>query len=162
MATLAELLYANSTWGSCTSQIFWRSLTTIAIRLGHRVIHTLHPAIAIPVVGAGRNFQSPQKLVDHLRKLSANLEDDVREYSAQASPDGDVPVDKIVGRVRGCKFCSSDRLHVGSAAETISEGQYVGVTSGRDRKDGEVIDSNGNATAFGQGHRDDGPPDRQP
>ena len=30
VAALTELLYANSKWGSCASQLFWSSLTTIA------------------------------------------------------------------------------------------------------------------------------------
>ena len=29
-AALTELLYANSTWGICTSQLFWSSLSSIA------------------------------------------------------------------------------------------------------------------------------------
>ena len=36
---------------------------------GNRVIHTVHPAIAIWVVEAGGNFPNAKKLVDHLRKL---------------------------------------------------------------------------------------------
>ena len=47
-------------------------------------------------------------------------------------------------------------------AETIREEQDAGVTSRRDRQGGEIIDADGYAGAFGQGHRDDGPPDRQP
>ena len=34
--------------------------------LGHHVIHTLHPAPAIWVVGAGGNFPNAKKLVDRL------------------------------------------------------------------------------------------------
>ena len=30
VATLTELLYANSTWGSCTPQLVWSSLTAIS------------------------------------------------------------------------------------------------------------------------------------
>ena len=37
--------------------------------LGIRVIYTLHPTIAIGVVGAGGNFPNPKKLVDCVRKL---------------------------------------------------------------------------------------------
>ena len=73
-----------------------------------------------------------------------------------------VLVDKNVRRALGCKFGSSDRVHVGSAAETISEEQDVSVSSRRDRKGAEVIDANGNALPFGQGHRDDGPTNREP
>ena len=85
-----------------------------------------------------------------------------REYAARASPEGSVPVDKNVSRAFGSKFGSSDRVHVGSAAETISETQDVGVTSGHDRKGAEVIDANGNVRPCGYGHRDDGPPDCHP
>ena len=44
----------------------------------------------------------------------------------------------------------------------MGEEQDVGVTSRRDRDGAEVIDAYGNAEPFGQGHRDDGRPDRQP
>ena len=47
-------------------------------------------------------------------------------------------------------------------AETIGEEQGVGVTSRRDLEGAEAIDADRNAGSFGQGHRDDGPPDRQP
>ena len=86
----------------------------------------------------------------------------VREYATRASPKGGVPVDKNVSRALGCKFGSSDCVRVGSAADTASEEQDVGVTSGPDQKGAKVIDSNGNARPFGQGYRDDGPADRQP
>ena len=36
----------------------------------------------------------------------------------------------------------------------------VGVTSARDRKGADVVNANGNTRPFGQGDRDDGPPDR--
>ena len=42
--------------------------------------------------------------------------------------------------------------NVGSAAETIGEGQDVSVTSRRDREGAEVIDADGNAGPFRQGH----------
>ena len=42
--------------------------------LGHRVIHTLHPIIVIPVVRAGGNFLTAKKRVDGMRKLRAKLE----------------------------------------------------------------------------------------
>ena len=34
-----------------------------------RVVHTLHPTIAIRVVGTGGNFPNPKKLVRCMRKL---------------------------------------------------------------------------------------------
>ena len=85
----------------------------------------------------------------------------VREYAARASPEGDVPVENV-SRALGCKFGGSDCVHVDSAAETIGEEQDVDVSPRRDRKGVEVIDANGNVRPFGQGHRDDGPSDRQP
>ena len=69
---------------------------------------------------------------------------------------------RLISRALGCKFGSSDRVHVGSAADTIGEEQDVGVTSRRDRQGVKVIDADGNAGPFGQGNRDDGPPDHQP
>ena len=143
MAALTELLYANSTWGSCTSQLFCSSLSTIASIWA--IVCFTRSTPPLPFLG-GRswwNFPNAKKLVDRLRKLWAKLE-------------------AVVSRALGCKFGSSDRIHVGSAAETISEEQDVSVASRRDRKGAEVIDANGNARPFGQWHRDDGPPDRQP
>ena len=56
----------------------------------------------------------------------------------------------------------SDPVHVGSAAETLGEEQDIAASSGRDREGAEVIDADGNAGSFRQGHRDDGPTDRRP
>ena len=44
----------------------------------------------------------------------------------------------------------------------IGEEEYVYVISTRHRDGAEGIDADGNAGSFGQRHRDDGPPDRQP
>ena len=65
-------------------------------------------------------------------------------------------------RALRCELGCSDCEHVGSATETIGEEQGVGVTSRCDREGGEIIDADCNAGPFGQGHRDDGPTDRQP
>ena len=73
-----------------------------------------------------------------------------------------IPVDENVNRALGCIFGGSDSVHVGSAAETIAEEQDEGVTSRRDRVGAEVLDADGTAGPLGQGHRDDGPTDRQP
>ena len=120
---------------------------------GHRVIHTLHPAIVNYVVEASGNFSNAKKRVCRLRKPCAYLEAVGRECAALPSPEGSVPVDENVSRALGCKLGSCDRVHVGSAAETINEKQDVGVPSGRDRKGAEVIDAKANARLFGQGHR---------
>ena len=56
--------------------------------------------------------------------------------------------------------CSSSG-HVGPVAETISGEQDVGNTSRCDRNMIEVMDANANAGPFWQGHRQDGPTDRQ-
>ena len=130
--------------------------------LGHRVVHTLHPTIVIRVVGAGGNFPNPKNRVDGMRKLRAKLEAVVREYVARASPEGNAPVDGNVRRALSCELGCNDCGRVGSAAETVSEEQYVGVTSRRYREEGGIIDVYNSAGPFRQGHRDDGPTDRQP
>ena len=76
--------------------------------------------------------------------------------------EGNVPVHENASRALGCKFGGNDRVHIGSAAETIGEEQDVGVALRRDREGAEVKDADGNAGSYGQGHRDDGLPDRQP
>ena len=130
--------------------------------LDHRVIYTLHSTIVIWVVGAGDNFPNPKKLVDGMRKLSANLEAVVREYAPRTSPVGNIPVDENASRALSCELGCSDQEHAGSAAETIGEEQGVGDTSRRDRDGAEVIDADGNASVVKQGHRDDGPTGRHP
>ena len=55
-------------------------------------------------------------------------------YVARASPEGDVTVDKNVSRALSRKFGSSDRVHVGSAAETIGEEQGVSISSRLDQE----------------------------
>ena len=71
-------------------------------------------------------------------------------------------MDENVSRALSCELGCCDNKHVGSAAETIGKEQDVGVTSRRDREGSEVIDADGNAGPFRQGHRDDGPMGRQP
>ena len=97
-----------------------------------------------------------------MRKLRAKLEAVVREYASRASPEVNIPVDENVSRSLSCKFGCSDCEHIDSAAETIGQEQDVGVTSRRDREGAEVVDADGNVGPFRQGHRDDGPMDRQP
>ena len=80
----------------------------------------------------------------------------------RASPEGNIAVDDNVSRAPSCKFGYSGCEHVGWAAVTIGEEQDVGVTSRRDREGPEAIDAEGNTGPFRQGHRDDGPTDRQP
>ena len=89
-------------------------------------------------------FPNARKLVNRLQKLEAKLKAVVREYAARASPEGE-----NVGRALGCKFGNSDRVRVGSEAETIGEEQDVAVASTRDRQGGEVIDADDNAGPFG-------------
>ena len=74
----------------------------------------------------------------------------VRVYAARSFPEGDVPVDENVCRAVGGKFGSSDRVHVGSAAETVGEEQDVDVASGCHRRGADVTDANGNARPFRQ------------
>ena len=52
--------------------------------LGHRVVYTFHPTVAVWVVGAGGNFVNPEKLINGMRKLVAELEAVVREDAARA------------------------------------------------------------------------------
>ena len=40
--------------------------------LGHRVVHTLHPTVAIWLVGAGGNFPNPKELVGGMRSFEQN------------------------------------------------------------------------------------------
>ena len=59
-----------------------------------------------------------------------DLDARVRECE-RGSPEGNVPVDENVSRALGGKFGGSDRVHVGSAAETIDEERDAGVPSRR-------------------------------
>ena len=49
-----------------------------------RVVYTFHPTVAVWVVGAGGNFVNPEKLINGMRKLVAELEAVVREDAARA------------------------------------------------------------------------------
>ena len=42
--------------------------------LGHRVVYTFHPTVAVWVVGAGDNFSNPEKPIYGVRKLEAERE----------------------------------------------------------------------------------------
>ena len=128
MAALTESMYANSTRGSCSSQLFWSSLTTIA-SLNHRVAYTFYPTVAFRVVGAGGNFSNTERLIYGVRTLGSELEAVVREDTARASQARNLPVDKNVSRAFSGELCRSDGVHVGSAAETIIEMQDVGISS---------------------------------
>ena len=55
--------------------------------------------------------------------------------------EGNVPVHENASRALGCKFGGNDRVHIGSAAETIGEEQDVGVALRRDREGAEAIDA---------------------
>ena len=85
----------------------------------------------------------------------------VREYGARASPEGNIQIEENASRALNGELGCYDCEHARSAAETISEGQDVRVTSRRDSKRAGVVDSDGNAESVWQGNRDDGPPDRQ-
>ena len=71
-------------------------------------------------------------------------------------------VDENVSLALSCELGCGDCECVGSASETIGEEQDVGFTSRHDREGAEVVDADGNAGPFRQGHRNDGPTDRQP
>ena len=71
-------------------------------------------------------------------------------------------VDENVSLALSCELGCGDCECVGSASETIGEEQDVGFTSRHDREGAEVVDADGNAGPFRQGHRNDGPADRQP
>ena len=130
--------------------------------LGHRMVHTFHPTVAVWVVGAGGNFSNPEKLIYGVRKLGAELEAVVREDAARAPPERNIPVDENVSRALSGELCRSDGVHVGSAAETISEKQDVGISSRRHRERAEKVDADGDAGSFSQEQCDGGPPDRLP
>ena len=97
-----------------------------------------------------------------MRKLAAEVEAVVREGSARASPYENIPVDENASRAPSGELSRYDCQQVGSTAETISEKQDVGITARRYRERAEVVDADGDAGSFWQGHRDGGPPDRLP
>ena len=98
-------------------------------RLRHRVIYTFHPTVAIWVVGAGGYFPNPWELFTDVRKLGAELDAVVQEEAARASLEGNVPIDKNVSRALSDELSHCDFERAGSAAETNSEKQDVGMTS---------------------------------
>ena len=130
--------------------------------LCHRVIYTFHLTVAVWVVGAGGNLSNPEKLIYGVRKLGAELEAVIREDAARTTPEGNIPVDENVGRALIGERCRSNGVHVGSAAETISESQDVGISPRRHWERAEIVNADGDAGPFWEGQRDDGPPDRLP
>ena len=70
-------------------------------------------------------------------------------------------VGQNVGRALSGERCGSDGKHIGSTTETVGDEQDVGVTSWRDRKRIEVVDTDGDVTTFRQRHGDDWPSDSQ-
>ena len=105
---------------------------------------------------------NPEKLVNGVRELGAELEAVAREDAARAPQEGSVPVDDNVSRALSGELCRCDGVHVGSAAETISEKQNVGISSRRHRERAEMVDADGDGGSFRQGQRDGGPPDCLP
>ena len=99
---------------------------------------------------------------DSAHGMQKKLEAVVQEYAARASPEGNISVGGTIDCALSCEIGCSDGVHVGSVAKIIGEEQEVGVTSRCDLEGGEVIDANGNAGSFRQGHRNDWPTDRQP
>ena len=53
----------------------------------------------------------------------------VREDAARAPPERNIRVDENVSRALSGELCRCDGVHVGSAAETMSEKQDVGISS---------------------------------
>ena len=76
-----------------------------------------------------------------LRKLGAELQAVVREYGARATPQRNLLVDEKIGRTLSGIFSGSDGEHVGPTIETNGDQQALGVTSRRDRKGAEVVNS---------------------
>ena len=97
-----------------------------------------------------------------LRKLGAELQAVVREYGARATPQRNLLVDEGIGRTLSGILSGSDGEHVGPTIETNGDQQALGVTSCRDRKGAEVVDSDGNARTFRDRHGDDWPTGSQP
>ena len=100
--------------------------------------------------------------MNNVRKFGAELEAIAREDGARASPEGNAPVDDNVSRALSGELSRCDGEHVGSAAETTSKNKKVGIISRRYRERAEVVDTDGDARPFWQGHRDGGPPDCLP
>ena len=63
VAALTELLYANSTLGSCSTQLFWGSLTTIASIRAIVWFYTFHSTVAVRMIRAGGFFFRPPKSI---------------------------------------------------------------------------------------------------
>ena len=106
-----------------------KELLTTIVSIWPIVWHTRStPPVAVWVVGAGRKFSNPEKLVNGVRELGAELEPVVRDDAARAPPDGHITIDEDIGRALGGELCGCDGIHVGSAAEAISEEQDVGIS----------------------------------
>ena len=101
--------------------VFWELVEDHCQHLVHRVVYTFHPPAAVWVVGAGDNFSNPERLINGVRKLGAEMEAGVRGNSARAPPEGNIPVDEKVSRTLSGGRCRCDGTNVGSAAETASE-----------------------------------------
>ena len=52
--------------------VLWELVDQHCQHLGHRVVHTLHPTVAIWLVGAGGNFPNPKELVGGMRSFEQN------------------------------------------------------------------------------------------
>ena len=84
-------------------------------------------------------------------------------YAARALPEENISVEKNVSRPSALNSVAlSNRVNVGSAAETIGEERNVAATSRHDWEGADVVDADGSTGPFQEGHRDYGAPDRQP
>lgn len=72
----------------------------------------------------------------------------IGEYAAWVSSEGDISVSENVSLALGGEVSRCDCEHVGSAAESTSEEQDVGVTSRRDQEWAEAVNAFGDAEPF--------------
>ena len=103
------------------------------LHLGHRVVYTFHPIVAVWVIGVGGDFSSPEKLINGVRKLGAELEADIRKEAARAPPQR--------------RTLGFDGVRVSWATETTRGTQDVGVSSRRHQERAESIDADSDARA---------------
>ena len=122
------------------------------------MIDTLHASATVGVERAGGDLTDFEAPVDRLGELRAKQQTVIGKQSRWAASQGDLLVDKNVGRAFCRELGGGDGVHVGAAAEAAREERDVDVSSGRDGEGAKVIDVDCLAGAIGQRQRNDGPP----
>ena len=127
------------------------------------MVNALPTTATVWMVGAGGDFLNTKKLIYDVGKRGAELEAVVREDATRTSPEGDVPVDKDVGRAFSCKFSGGDGEHDRTTAKAVGDKKNICVTPGRDRQWQwpNIVHTCRNARSRREGNRNDGPSNRQ-